>query len=343
MQEFNEITDNSKIPKYLQLVNLIIKEIKDGKLRIGERLPSINEISEEYYLSRDTVEKAFKELRNRGIISSVKRRGYFISSTDFQYKSKIAFITNSITDYKRNIYEAFTRAMGDNVLVDVYVYNYDITKFEITVMSHLNDYDQFLVIPFFKKAQHYQKANELLNMFPDNKLFILDNFLPGIKPVHSTISQNFELDIREALISLNNNLCRYKKHYLLYQNDSTHPREVVKGFEVYCKMYGYEYMVIEQLSPDNIHLSGNYILLNDENLVEIIEIIRKNNLVLGRDIGLISYNETPLKRILAGGITVISTDWQAMGQKAADMILRKINGNIKIPYKVYPRNSILQI
>jgi DNA-binding transcriptional regulator YhcF (GntR family) len=341
MQEFNKITDNSKTPKYLQLVNLFIKQIKEGTLKIGDRLPSINEISEEYYLSRDTVEKAFKELRNRGIISSVKRRGYFISRTDFQYKSKIAFITNSITDYKRNIYEAFSRAMGDDVLVDVYIYNYDITKFEIIIMSHLNDYDHFLIIPFFKKIQHYQKAIELLNDYPDNKLIILDNSLPGLKPVHSTVSQNFELDIREALISLNNNLSRYKKHYLLYQNDSTHPREVVKGFEVFCKMYGYEYIVIEQLTADNIHVNGNYILLKDENLAEIIEIIRSKNLVLGKDVGLISYNETPLKRILAGGITVISTDWQAMGQKAADIINKQTTEYVKIPYMVYPRNSTL--
>ncbi len=341
MQEFNEITDNSKTPKYLQLVNLFIKQIKEGTLKIGDRLPSINEISEDYYLSRDTVEKAFKELRNRGIISSVKRRGYFISRTDFQYKSRIAFITNSITDYKRNIYEAFSRAMGDDVLVDVYIYNYDITKFEIISMSHLNDYDYFLVIPFFKKIQNYQKAIDLLNGYPDNKLIILDNCLPGLKPVHSTVSQNFELDIREALISLNNNLSRYKKHYLLYQNDSTHPREVVKGFEVFCKMFGYEYLVLEQLTPDNIHADGNYILLNDENLVDIIEIIRKKNLALGKDIGLISYNETPLKRILAGGITVISTDWQAMGQMAADIIIQQKTRNIKIPYVVYPRNSTL--
>jgi len=341
MQEFNEITDNSKTPKYLQLVNLIIKKIKDGTLKIGDRLPSINEISEEYYLSRDTVEKAFNELRNRGIISSVKRRGYFISRTDFQYKSKIAFITNSITDYKRNIYESFSRAMGDDVLVDVYIYNYDITKFEIIIMSHLNDYDYFLIIPFFKKNQHYQKAIELLNGYPDNKLIILDNSLPGLKPVHSTVSQNFELDIREALISLNNNLSRYKKHYLLYQSDSAHPREVVKGFEVFCKMFGYEYMVIEQLTADDIHVNGNYILLKDESLAEFVEIIRSKNLVLGKDVGLISYNETPLKRILAGGITVISTDWQAMGQKAADIIIKQKTENVKIPYVVYPRNSTL--
>jgi DNA-binding transcriptional regulator YhcF (GntR family) len=342
MLEFNEITDNSKTPKYIQLADLIIKEIKNGTLKIGSRLPSINEISEEYYLSRDTVEKALNELRCRGIITSVKRRGYFISSKDFTYQIKIAFITNLITDYKRNIFESFTQEMGDNALVDVYIYNYDITKFEIILLSHINEYDYFLVIPFFKNNQHYQKATDLLNNLPDKKLIILDNYLHGIKPEHSFVSQNFELDIREALISLNDHLSGYKIHYLVYPEDSYHPRQVVKGFEVFCKIFDYSYKVVEQLDADMIHKDGNYVLLSDDYLVDTIEIIRQKKLELGKEVGLISYNENPLKKILAGGITVISTDWQAMGKKSAEIILNQKTGKEKIPFKIYLRNSILK-
>ncbi len=342
MPEFNEINNNSKTPKYLQLVNLIIQDIKDGTLKIGARLPSINEISVEYYLSRDTVEKALKELRNRGIITSVKRRGYYISKTDFDHKTKIAFITNSITDYKRNIYEAFTREIGENALVDVYVYDYDIKKFEFVILSHINDYDHFLVIPFFKNQQHYQKAAAMLNDYPDNKLIILDNYLEGIRPVCSSVTQNFELDIREALNSLNDHISKYTKQYLLYPPDSIHPKEVVKGFEVFCRIYDYDYEVLSNLDASSIHTDGHYILLDDQHLVETIEIIRQKNLLLGKEVGLISYNETPLKRILAGGITVISTDWHAMGKKAAELILQHYSGNQKVPYKIYLRNSILK-
>ena len=341
MQEFSEISENSKTPKYLQLVNLIIKDIKDETLKIGDRLPSINEISAEYYLSRDTVEKALNELRKRGIITSVKRRGYFISSTDFEHKIKIAFIINTITDYKRNIYEALTREMGEHALVDVYVYNYDIKKFEIIILSHISEYDYFLVIPFFKSDQHYQKAISLLNDYPDHKLIILDNALEGIKPVHSSVSQHFELDIREALISLNDHLVGYQKHYLLYPPESVHPRMVVKGFEVFCKIYDYRYEVVTELGADDVQRNCNYVILEDEHLVNTLEIIKQKNLELGREVGLISYNETPLKRILAGGLTVISTDWQKMGQKTAEMILSQNLKHLRIPYMVYLRNSIL--
>ncbi|WP_332913348.1 substrate-binding domain-containing protein [Algoriphagus boritolerans] len=42
---------------------------------------------------------------------------------------------------------------------------------------------------------------------------------------------------------------------------------------------------------------------------------------LGRDIGVISYNDTPLKEILADGITTISTDFHQMGKTIAEQIL----------------------
>ncbi|MFH0756737.1 MAG: GntR family transcriptional regulator [Bacteroidota bacterium] len=342
MEEFKEINEHSKVPKYLQLVDLIMMDIKSGKLSMGSRLPSINEISFEYYLSRDTVEKALKELRNRGIITSIKRRGYFISKTDFKYETRIAFITNTITDYKRNIYEAFSREIGENTLVDVYVYNYDIRKFEIILKSHMDEYDYFLVIPFFQSAPHYQKALELLNSIPDRKLLVLDNPLSGIKSDYSSVTQDFELDIREALISMNDQLSAYRIHYILYSSENVHPKEVIKGFEVFCRMFKYEYKVLSHLDPDMIHAGANYILLNDDQLVTTIELIRGKKLELGKDVGLISYNETPLKRILAGGISVISTDWQAMGQKAAELILNHETGFQRVPFKIYLRNSLLR-
>jgi DNA-binding LacI/PurR family transcriptional regulator len=59
---------------------------------------------------------------------------------------------------------------------------------------------------------------------------------------------------------------------------------------------------------------------------------------LGKDIGIISYNDTPLKELL--GITVISTDFNIMGETAASMILNNEKGEIKVPFNFIDRNSI---
>lgn len=68
----NEITTNlqalfidyySALPKYLQLANCIIKAITEGIIKENDILPSINELSFEFEISRDTAEKGYKHLK----------------------------------------------------------------------------------------------------------------------------------------------------------------------------------------------------------------------------------------------------------------------------------------
>ena len=51
--------------------------------------------------------------------------------------------------------------------------------------------------------------------------------------------------------------------------------------------------------------------------------MKSENLTLAKDIGVISYNDTLLKEIVEGGITTITTDFNVMGKRLAEMILNK--------------------
>ena len=53
---------------------------------------------------------------------------------------------------------------------------------------------------------------------------------------------------------------------------------------------------------------------------------------------LVLYNDTPLKELL--GITVISTDFKVMGETAANMILNKQKGKVKMPFNFIDRDSL---
>jgi DNA-binding GntR family transcriptional regulator len=58
---YPDILMDSQIPKYEQIIKLIVSDIQAGIYKLGERISSINEISEEYLVSRATVEKAYKK------------------------------------------------------------------------------------------------------------------------------------------------------------------------------------------------------------------------------------------------------------------------------------------
>ncbi|MCK5103538.1 MAG: winged helix-turn-helix transcriptional regulator, partial [Cyclobacteriaceae bacterium] len=71
MNNNDRIQENSRVPKYQQLIDSIISDIQEGVLKYGDKLPSINETSEGLYLSRDTVERAYKKLKELGVIIPV--------------------------------------------------------------------------------------------------------------------------------------------------------------------------------------------------------------------------------------------------------------------------------
>ena len=67
---------------------------------------------------------------------------------------------------------------------------------------------------------------------------------------------------------------------------------------------------------------------------------RERGYTIGEDIGIISYNDTPVKEVLEGGITVITTDFEQMGKKAAQLLLNKETQFIANPTQLTLRNSL---
>jgi len=74
--------------------------------------------------------------------------------------------------------------------------------------------------------------------------------------------------------------------------------------------------------------------------VNLIKKCNEQELVVGKDVGIISYNETPLKEILLDGITTISTDHDQMGKSAARLIMQNKTESIKNPFTLIRRKSL---
>lgn len=65
-------------PLYMQLVNQIKRNIKDGTLKPGDMLPSESQLATEYEVSRTTVRKGLSLLFTEGYINPVAGKGYFV-------------------------------------------------------------------------------------------------------------------------------------------------------------------------------------------------------------------------------------------------------------------------
>jgi DNA-binding LacI/PurR family transcriptional regulator len=83
-----------------------------------------------------------------------------------------------------------------------------------------------------------------------------------------------------------------------------------------------------------------YFVIHDADLVKVVKACNGKGLMPGKDIGILSYNDTPMKQIVGGGITVISTDFELMGLKAATFVKNKQKIAEILPTSLILRNSL---
>lgn len=70
--------ENGPIPRYVQLADIMRQRIKKGVWQVGQVLPSIIELTEEFGVARVTVRQATQLLANDGLLSPQRGRGTFV-------------------------------------------------------------------------------------------------------------------------------------------------------------------------------------------------------------------------------------------------------------------------
>ncbi len=73
-----QINPQLEVPIYQQLVDHIRAAVKMGKLAAGEKLPTVQELSEQLSIARGTIKRAYDELEHLGVLEKVQGRGTFI-------------------------------------------------------------------------------------------------------------------------------------------------------------------------------------------------------------------------------------------------------------------------
>jgi DNA-binding transcriptional regulator YhcF (GntR family) len=337
-EKFLTIDENSKIPKYQQVVDTIVSDIEIGMVKVGDKIPSINETSEEYYLSRDTVEKAYKILRRRGIITAVRGKGFYVSSTDRKEGKRILLVLNKLSDHKKTIYNSFVKTLGENVTVDLQIHQSDSKVLEKIIIENLGKYDHYVIMPHLTNES--ESVLTAINKIPKDRLLLLNKDMSGIAGEYGCVFEDFELDIHQALYTGMDKIRKYKKLLLVFPTENYYCSGIKTGFVNFCEEEGFEYEIIERAAQHNLKSRELYVVIEESDLVEIIKKASAKNLKLGKNIGVITYNDTPFKEILAGGISVLSTDFIKMGETMAHMVKTFSREKVKNPFKLIVRNSM---
>lgn len=317
-----------------QVIEHILSLVKNGTLPLNAQAPSINKIAVDLNVANETVVKAYRKLKENGIIRSVRGKGFFLASTDLSYDHRIVVLFDTFTAYKETLYNGMLERFGVNINLDIHFHHYNLRAFENLIKECNGKYTEYIILPYFNAD-----IIPLLEQLPHEKLYLLDGWIRNY-PCKG-IYQDFGNDIYETLRTITNVTQKYRRFQFVYRHDIMHQviTDIHKGLVRYCKEMGLPFTDNKGIGCPSMEKGDAFLVIDDEYLVELVLQAENKHLILGRDVGIISYNETSLKKIAAGGISVISTDFRRMGYDIADMILTGNGEQLSNPCLFIDRSS----
>ena len=94
----------TRVPIYRQVLDNFKRLIYSGALKQGDRIPSIRDLAKQLGVNPNTVQKAYRELEEKGYFYTVQGQGSFISSPpESQVKEEIAKLYAALKKLKEEL------------------------------------------------------------------------------------------------------------------------------------------------------------------------------------------------------------------------------------------------
>lgn len=342
-QEEGRMTENGK-PKYFTLMEELKEKIISGRIQPGEKLPSENQFTVQYSLSRHTVRKALSLLEQEGYIEACHGKGTFCSEKMRHMKKSrnIAVVTTYISDY---IFPRLIQGM-DNVLSEQ---GYSIIlkntgnsrQKEAKCLEELfqKDIDGLIIEPsksqlscrhpgLYENLEKYQipyifiqgiytEMKDKLHILMDDARggYLVTKYL--LEQGHRRITGFFKADDIQGIQ-------RHKGYVRALQEAGIpYDPDLVVWFHTEDRRSKPSMMVKEMVKTGS--LPHGIVCYNDQIAVQVIESLEDCGLQVPKDISVTGYDNS-LYAQRGTGITTIAHPQERLGEMAAELILEKING-----------------
>ena len=320
-----------KTTKVKQLADLISQEISIGKYKVDSDLPSINVLSRTYQVSRDTVFKALLNLKERNIIDSTPRKGYYVTNR----QKNILLLLDEYSPFKDVLYNSIVKHLPDTYNVDLWFHQYNERKFNKILRDAIGLYNTYVVMNFDN-----EKLSDYLFRIESSRLLLLD-FGKFDKKDYSYICQDFDEAFYQAMEKLNEQLSHYRKLVLIYPKGIKHPRSTCEYLKKYAEDHHIEVEIWTHPAIEcPIKLKEVYIAFRQTDIVDIIKNSRSIGFECGRDFGVIAYNDTPAYEVIDKGITTITINHKQMGIDTSKFILTGSPIQEYLPTELHLRGSL---
>lgn len=345
--------------KYYILMESLRNDIVSGKIKPREKIPSENELSKQFKVSRHTVRKAISILENDGLLEATHGVGTFCTDRlrNKSSSKNIAVVTTYISDYifprliqgmdqvlTENGYSIILKNTGNSqknearALEDILTKNIDgliiePSKSEI-FCRHLHLYEQFdkMKVPYVFIQGTYPQMKERSNIIMDDVEggYLLTKYLIALG--HRKIVGIFKIDDAQGTARHKGYIKALNEAGIQYDPDlvvTFHTEDRAKKPAAVMEQF-----VREKKKIDAI------VCYNDQIALEVIHVLNLYGVNVPEDISVTGYDNSLISESGPVKLTTVSHPKEKLGRMAAKLLLEKINHipeeESKVPRVVAP-------
>lgn len=316
------------------IVASVSESIRKGEFGCGQVIPSINHASEKFKVARKTVIRAYEKLIEQGFIESRPKKGYFVVNKQPDTKLRVLLIIHSFDAHFQVLYNEFREKVRDNCEIEIYFHHYNIKILDLIISRNASVYDLFIISSF-----DHPQIPSVVGRIPAGKLLIISRD-DRLENKYNSIVQNFFEGTFKALETAKERIRSYSRFVLNFPCKSGHPQSLKMGFQKFVNDYFVMHLVTDSLDQFEICKGDAFLLIDDADLVKLLRVCKIRGWKLGQDVGVIAYNETPLKEVIRDGITVISCNFSMMANEMSKFIHNRTSVQEEIPISLINRKSL---
>ncbi len=341
---------NNELSKHAVLSHWIKENIENNTFKIGEKIPSENELASRFMISRQTVRQAIGTLVAEGILVREHGSGTYVRlpgpKVSAEKTMRIGVITTYLDDYVfpgiiHGIEEiltnnGYTLSLGithnkpadeENCLVQILQSGVDGLIVEGTKSALPNPNERFYEqieekrIPIVFINGYYRGYNGSCILLDDVKAGeMLTNIL--IENGHSLIGGIFKSDDQQGIGRYEGLLKSVKKNNLSVNDDSI----------IWYTTEDFNYFFegrMDKIILDRLNGMTGVVCYNDLAAAALVRLLKRNGKAVPEDLSVVSVDNSFLAKQMVCNLTSIVYPAKKIGRKAAQLLLQHINHSKK--------------
>lgn len=331
--------------KYVDICEDLRSRILEVKIKPGDKLPSENELSVQYGVSRQTVRKALEILQNEGYIYAEHGRGTFCSELMRHRKQSknIAVITTYLSDYIfPRVIQGIDRVLTDRGYSILLKNTKNSRGMEAKCLEEMlqKDIDGVIIEP--SKSQILCRHRNLYEMLDFYKIPYV--FIQGIYAQMKDKPYILMDDCRGGYLVTEHLIAQGKRDIIgMFKADDTQGQQRHKGYVQALQAAGipydpdkvvwfytedrksHPYEKMKQLIDERADLYfDGVVCYNDQIALQVLRAMEEKDVDCPGEIAVTGYDDSYLASTCRVPLTTVTHPQERLGQMAAELLLRLI-------------------